>query len=279
MMRLPVAILALSVAAAAEDAAAVAKGGVPHVYKTAGGVALKLWVRSPPDVKPSDHRPAAVFFHGGGWVGGPVYQFETQCLHLASRGMVAVQVQYRFIPKGDKGPPLICMQDARSAMRWVRSHAGELGIDARRIASGGGSAGGHLAACVGMLDGPDDPQDDPSVSARADAMLLFNPVFDNGPGGYGHERMGGRWQELSPVHHVGADTPPAIVFLGTRDTLIPVKTVEDFKAAMDKAGRRCEAHFSEGREHGFFNKSPDQEATLQQADAFLVALGWLPPQK
>jgi acetyl esterase/lipase len=271
-------LLALSaVHLGAEDARPSEPGGRPHVYKTVDGTGLTLWVRSPPDLKPTDRRPAAVFFHGGGWVGGPVLQFEPLCLHLASRGMVAVQVDYRLIPKGDKGPPLRCIQDARSAIRWVRAHAQELGIDPQRIAAGGGSAGGHLAAFVGMVDGLDDPQDDRAVSARSDAMLLFNPVFDNGPDGYGHQRMGERWQAFSPAHHISADDPPAIVFLGTNDKLIPVKTVEDFKVGMVKAGVRCETHLYDGREHGFFNKDPDRADAQAKTDAFLVSLGWLPP--
>ena len=132
------------------------------------------------------------------------------------------------------------MNDAKSAMRWVRSHAAELGIDPNRIASGGGSAGGHLAAFVGMVEGKDDPQDDTKVSAKSNAMCLFNPVFDNGPGGWGTERVGDRYQEFSPAHNITKDDPPAIVFLGSQDKLIPVKTLETFKANMEKAGVRCE---------------------------------------
>jgi len=265
-------------ATAAKDRAMDAKDGDRmFVYKRAGEQDLRLWVRMPANAKPSERHPAVVFFHGGGWVGGPLFQFDPQASHLASRGMVAVQVEYRLVPAGDKGgPPLVCIQDAKSAMRWVRFHAAELGIDPNRIAAAGGSAGGHLAAFASMVEGCDDPRDDLKISPRGNAQLLFNPVFDNGPGSYGHKRMGENWRDYSPAEHISADDPPAIVLLGTKDDLIPVSTVEKFAAGMTQAGVRCETHYYEGRAHGFFNKSPDQEDTLARCDAFLVSLGWLP---
>jgi len=263
---------------ATDRGAKAAPGDQMFVYKTVGDQKLRLWVRMPKDAKPSDHRPAAVFFHGGGWVGGPLFQFDKQSSHFVERGMVTVQVEYRFVPNGDDGgPPLVCIQDAKSAMRWVRSHAAELGIDPNRIAACGGSAGGHLAAFCSMVEGCDDPQDDLTISPRGNAQLLFNPVFDNSPGGYGHARMGKHWLEYSPAQHISADDPPAIVFLGTKDELIPAKTLDRFAAEMIKVGVRCEKYYYEGRSHGFFNKPADREDTVTKCDAFLVSLGWLPP--
>ncbi|MFO1450985.1 MAG: glycoside hydrolase N-terminal domain-containing protein [Opitutaceae bacterium] len=248
-----------------------------YVYKQVDGRDLRLWVRQPREAAAGDHRPAVVFFHGGGWVSGPLFQFKEHSAYLAGRGLVAVQVEYRLASKQESdGPPLVCMQDARSALRWVRTHAKALGVDPNRIAAAGGSAGGHLAAFASMVEGGDDPADDPSVSPRGNAQLLFNPVFDNGPGGYAHERMGVAWQQYSPMHHISADDPPALVFIGTRDALVPLPTVERFVEGMRKAGVRCEAHLYEGREHGFFNREPDRSRTLAQVDAFLVDLGWLP---
>jgi acetyl esterase/lipase len=86
------------------------------------------------------------------------------------------------------------------------------------------------------------------------------------------------WRDFSPAHHITADDPPAIVFLGTKDALVPTKTLEDFAAAMTKVGVRCETHFYAGKEHGFFNPSPEKEATIAACDAFLVSLGWLPAE-
>jgi acetyl esterase/lipase len=253
--------------------------GKAHVYKTVGDVELKLYVTKPDDWKPSDQRPAIVFYHGGGWVGGTPGQFTEHSKYLASRGMVAIQVQYRLLDRKTNDPPTDCVHDAKSAMRWVRSRAEQLGIDPERIASAGGSAGGHLAAFVGMVDGLDDPQDDRSVSAKSNAMVLFNPVFDNGPDGWGHQRVGERFKEFSPFHNVSRDDPPAIVFLGSADKLIPVKTAHDFQAAMKKISVECEVMIFEGKPHGFFNHGRDGNRpyyeTVLATDKFLGSLGWL----
>lgn len=252
-----------------------------QVYKSVAGRSLTLSIVRPSDWKATDKRPAMVFFHGGGWVGGGPTQFTQHSAYLATRGMVCIQVEYRLLGKNDKGPPLNCVQDAKSAMRWVRSHAAELGVDPQRIGAGGGSAGGHLAAFVGMVEGLDDPLDDSKVSPKANALALFNPVFDNGPDqGWGTARVGDRYKEFSPAHNITADDPPAIIFLGTQDKLIPVAVVERFKGAMEKAGVRCEAVFYEGQGHGFFNPGKGGSSkyyyeTLLATDKFLTSLGWL----
>jgi acetyl esterase len=253
--------------------------GEAHVYKKVDDRELKLYVTKPADWKKGDSRPAIVFFHGGGWTGGSPGQFTEHSKYLVTRGMVCVQVQYRLLDKKKSEPPITCCRDAKSAMRWVRSRASELGIDPDRIASGGGSAGGHLAAFVGMVEGTDDPTDDTKVSAKSNAMCLFNPVFDNGPGAWGAKRVGDRFQEFSPFHNVTKDDPPGIVFLGSKDSLIPVKTAHDFKQKMDDVGVKSEVHIFEGMPHGFFNygangNKPYYE-TVVAMDRFLASLGWI----
>ena len=258
-----------------KPAVAVKFLGEEHVYKTVEGRGLRLLVIKPPGWKASDRRPALVLFHGGGWTGGAPTQFNDQCTYLATRGMVCVQVEYRLL-KQPGVPPLDCVRDAKSAMRWVRRQAGELGIDPGRLGAGGGSAGGHLAAFVGMVEGLDDPADDLAISPKANALVLFNPVFDNGPDqGWGSARVGEQFPAYSPAHNISADDPPAIVFLGSEDKLIPVAVLGRFKAGMIKAGVRCEAFVYEGQGHGFFNKDPWKTRTLVEADKFLASLGWI----
>lgn len=251
--------------------------GEPYVYKHAAERELKLYVQSPSGTGAA--RPAIVFFHGGGWTGGAPSQFNELGKHLTNRGMVVIQVEYRLLERGTTDPPVVCIQDAKSSMRWVRAHARQFGIDPNRIASGGGSAGGHLAAFVGMMDGIDDPADDQKVSPGSNAMVLFNPVFDNGPDGWGHARVGDRYREFSPFHNIRRGMPPAIVLAGSQDKLLPVSTVTAFCQQAKSVGTMCETRVYEGQPHGFFNYKPDNRfytETLQAADEFLTRIGWLP---
>jgi acetyl esterase len=245
------------------------------IYKRVGTNDLKLFVIKPPGWQSSDRVPAILIFHGGGWVWGTPSIMAAQGNYFARRGMVSILVQYRLLDKKTKAPPTMCVADAQSALRWVRAHAAELGVDPNRIAAGGGSAGGHLAAFLGLMHGLDDPQDDLTVSAQANALVLWNPVFDNSPGQWGHELVGDRYQEFSPAQNITSNAPPAIVFLGTKDKLIPVKTVKTFQTNMQAAGVRCEAFFYEGQGHGFFSKEPWRTQTLTEADKFLTSLGWI----
>jgi acetyl esterase/lipase len=256
------------------------EGARAQLYKKVKGTTLYLYIFTPADHKPTDSRPAAVFFFGGGWVGGTPMQFVDHSRYLASRGMVTVVADYRV--KSRHGTtPFECVNDGKSAVRYLRAHAKRLGIDPDRIAAGGGSAGGHVAAACGNCPGLDDPGDDPSLqqfSSKPDALLLFNPVYDNGPGGYGHDRVKARYKEISPMHNIRKAAPPTIVFLGTKDKLIPVATGEKYKAKMEAAGSRCDLHLYEGQPHGFFNRGRSAEhyrKTVFEMDRFLVSLGYL----
>jgi len=260
-----------------------ATAGLPaaetHTYKTVLNRDLKLFFEKPADWSATDKRPAIVFFFGGGWVSGSPEQFRPQSEYLASRGMVGVRAEYRTVAKGGKEPPVPCVQDAKSAMRWIRAHAEQLGIDPHRIATAGGSAGGHLAAFTGMVPGLDAPGDDLKVSPAGNAQILWNPVFDNGPGEWGSGVVGDRYKEFSPAHNITSNAPPTLVFLGTDDRLIPVATAKRFEEGMKNVGVRCETVFYEGQAHGFFKREPYFSQTLQAADQFLTSLGWLTPKK
>ena len=132
-----------------------------------------------------------------------------------------------------------------------------------------------MAAFTGIVEGMDDPKDDLNISAKPQAMILFNPVYNNGPGQYGYARVGEGFKEFSPAHNITSNAPPAIVFFGTEDKLVSVKTAEEFEASMKLAGVRCETKFYEGKGHAFFNSEPYRSLTIIEADKFLASLGWL----
>ena len=249
------------------------------VYKTASETELKVFIFEPDGHKTKDKRPCAVFFFGGGWTGGTPTQFYPHCEYLASRGMVAIAADYR-VKSRQKTTPFECVKDGKSAIRWVRKNAEKLGIDPDKLAAGGGSAGGHVAAATGNLQGLEEEGENLKVSSKPNALLLFNPVYDNGPNGYGHSRVKERWQEISPYHNIREGAPPTIVFLGSEDKLIPVRTAQAYEAKMKKVGAICKTHIYEGQPHGFFNEGRSKDPnyfnmTVHSMDKFLVDLDWL----
>jgi acetyl esterase/lipase len=267
----------------ASDHPPVIPGTQVETYRKVGASELKLWVFNP-TAKADKPLPCVVFFFGGGWTSGTPAQFEPQSRHLASRGMIAIVADYR-VKSRQNALPADCVSDAKACVRWVRANAARLGIDPSRIAVGGGSAGGHLAAAVATVPGLDSATDDKAVSCLPNALVLFNPGTVMAPfpglelkgfgGGLDKSKFGCEPTEISPLHHVKKGLPPTIIFHGKADTTVPYATVEKFTEAMKAAGNRCELIGFEGQPHGFFNKSKYQE-TLDATDAFLVSLGYLP---
>ena len=256
-------------------------GAATETYKEASGSRLKLYLFTPEGHQAGDKRPAIVFFFGGGWNGGSPKQFEPHARYLARRGMVAIVADYR-VKSRQKTSPFECVKDGKSAVRWLRKNSERLGIDPSRLAAGGGSAGGHVAAATGTVPGLEEDGEDTSVSSLPNALVLFNPVFDNGPMGYGHSRVKDRFREISPIHNLSKKTPPTIVFLGTKDKLVPVSTAQRYKKLMEKSGGRCDLHLYKDQPHGFFN-GPDRGGafnpyylkTVTAMDRFLASLGYL----
>ncbi len=289
--------------------------GTKHVYKTIGTRELCLWqIGGNPnggdDKSGSSKSPAIVFFFGGGWTSGTPEQFLPQATYLASRGMTTFVADYRVASR-DKVKAATCVEDAKSAVRWLRANADKLAIDPNRICAAGGSAGGHIACATALLPGFDAKSDDLSVSCIPNALALFNPAvvlapIDGLPTAKEAEsrseglksRFGADPEAMSPAHHVRSGLPPAIIFHGEADTTVKLVTVQKFSELMNEAGNRCELKIYPGAPHGFFNlpgnngaaakkkdakkkaEGQDQRSgwhrqTLRELDLFLVSLGWM----
>ena len=149
-------------------------------YKTVGDVKLALHLFEPKGHSAEKKSPAIVFFFGGGWTSGTPTQFYPHCAYFAGRGVLAAAADYRVKSRHGVTPD-VCVKDAKSAVRWLRRHADELGIDPGKIAAGGGSAGGHIAACAGTVKGYEEEGEDLEISSRPDALVLFNPALDLSP--------------------------------------------------------------------------------------------------
>jgi acetyl esterase len=261
-----------------------------EIYKTVNGTELPLYIYTPESHSPDAKASAIVFFFGGGWKSGSPKQFQEHCKYLAGRGMVAITADYRVSSRHDVKVE-DCIADAKSAMRWVRAHAAKLGIDADKIAAAGGSAGGHLAATVAIFDDFDDPSDDPTVSPKPHALVLFNPALAIAPDDrlsdkYNTDiaerltdRSHGPIKNASPLTHADKKQPPCIMFFGTADGLL--HGAEIYRDVSKEAGNQCKIVTYPDMPHGFFNHGKYEnkyyDLTIAETDKFLTTLGYLQP--
>ncbi|AKP54140.1 alpha/beta hydrolase [Cyclobacterium amurskyense] len=251
-----------------------AQNHVVETYKIVGNDSLKMDIYLSDEQKKD--KPAMVFFFGGGWVSGSWEQFRPHALHFSKKGFVTILVDYRVASR-QKTSPFDAIEDAKSAMKYVKKNAERLGLDSAKVIASGGSAGGHLAAATATVPGFEG-QDNGIISTKPVALLLFNPVIDNGPAGYGYDRVAERYKDVSPLHNLNTGVPPTLFFLGTKDQLIPVETARYYKTAMEKLGSYCELILYEGQPHGFFNYKNREiyEQTIIETEAFLKKIGLLP---
>ena len=250
-----------------------APAGKPYVYKTSAGKPRQMEIYFPPNHDPAKARvPGMILFHGGAWGGGSLGQFRIACAYFASRGLVCATAEYQMLSAADaKKLPAgetrkrVCVTDAKSAIRWFKQKAPELGIDPQRIITGGGSAGGHISALATLNPGLNDPADPKDIDTSVVAYLWFNPAFaldDN------------KDPEIDVLRYLKKDLPPAIAFFGDQDT---------WKAGWDIAHAKLKSlgsnsidlQMAPGQAHSFFNKDPWQTVTLIAADRFLMKHGLL----
>lgn len=243
-------------------------------YKKIDTISLKLHIYHPKNFDVSKMYNCIVFFHGGGWNNGYYKAFNRQCGYLASRGMIAISADYR-IKNLHHTTPFDAVEDAKSAIRFVRKNAEKLNINPNMIAAGGGSAGGHLAAVCGNINGLEGSNEDLTISSKPNALVLFNPVYDNSKNGFGYNNFKERYTEISPLHNITTGAPPTIVFFGTNDKTTPVASSIDYEAKMKKVNSRCDLFLYVGQRHAFFNKGEYFTKTLYETDLFLESLGYI----
>jgi len=266
------------------------------VYQTRDNQALTLGVFEPPDFTPDVPRPALMIMHGGSWVGGAPDLFFAHARHFSRRGLVVFVVKYRLAAAG--GPTLFnCIEDVQAALRHIRAHAGKLGVLPRRVAVAGDSAGGHLAACLGVAMPAAEMGLDPKWE-KADAVILWNPAVDlttlrwaqgtpgipeaitSGPGA--GLASADKLRLVSPIFHVGPRLPPCLIIHGAQDDCVPIEQSARYEAAMKKAESACRLLTYEGIAHAFILPQYGGEAlatrAIRDTEGFLVEHGYLPGQ-
>jgi acetyl esterase len=250
------------------------RGYKEFVYKQTPQGELRMYFAMPEGWSPSDKRPVMIFFFGGGWSGGKVFACVREAEHFAKRGVVVGLADYRV--RNRQGVLLDkCAEDARSAMRWVRANCQSLGVDPERVIAGGGSAGGHIAACTAIADAPNSDTDDLQISCIPNALLLYYPVaslVDDSRASAFQRLLGEELaRRLSPPRNVTKAWPPTILFSGTADIELANGILLCNKAK--EAGVNFELYVADGRGHGVTSTGPRDFGWLLYASEFFRRAG------
>jgi acetyl esterase/lipase len=246
------------------------------IFKTIDTVNLSLKIYRPANFDKRLTYPVIIFFFGGGWNKRNADQFIPQAHYFTDQGMVAILADYR-VYNIHKTSPFEAVRDAKSAIRYIKINHIQLNIDTNRLVAAGGSAGGQLAAACDLTK-LDEANEDLSISSRPKALVLFNPVINNGRGNYGFGRVKDRYAEISPYHNITKGAAPAIIFSGTADTIVTPSVLQQYQKRMQEFNNRCELYLYKDKIHGFYTyrKSGNNDIfydTMEKTTVFLNSLG------
>jgi len=251
------------------------------IYGKGGERELKLTLFAP-KYNPEVH-PGIVFVHGGAWRKGSPALYFRHAVDMASKGYVCAAVEYRL--SGEAAFPA-AVEDVKCAVRSMRANARTYRLDPEKIAAVGNSAGGHLAAMLGVMNEEDDLEGtggNEEQSSKVNAVVAFYGVHDfmrlgvKNPEGAIALFLGGLPEEVpevykraSPITYVDESDAPFLLLHGTADKLVPIKQSEDMRKALEEAGVRAELYVAEGGGHVFEKDPAEYDKTLARMEEFLA---------
>ncbi len=253
-------------------------------YKKVHGLDLQLFIVKPPGWHPQDKRMAIMWIHGGGWRSGTPEMMLPQCNYFAKRGIVSFSLQYRLLPNESEGTKHgqigmaqtihDCIEDCTSAIRYLRTHAEEMGIDPDRIAAAGDSAGGYLAMtllskvnCVVSCNGiaaltrkwkyiiPELPHDGENSRLNETELWLKR-----------HQSA----KLLSPLFQIRSGQPPMLIMHGLKDDVVAPEDAYELYEAYRKAGNKAELVLYPNLKHAFILY--DYSATTEEVEQALMTI-------
>jgi acetyl esterase/lipase len=235
-------------------------------YCTGGGQPLTMDLYFPSRAA-AIPMPVVVFVHGGGWEIGDKDTPDETAPEMIGRGYVVAAINYRLAPAWRWPAPI---EDVKCAIRYLRAEAGTYHLDPDRIGVWGSSAGGHLAALLGLTDsraGFDGQGGYADQSSRVQAVVdLYGPTDLPALTQTGSDRMletlqrvfgaGGKLpaallRQASPVTYVSGDAPPFLILQGDKDTMVPASQSAELYRRLQAAGVPATLVVVRNGDHGF----------------------------
>ena len=242
-------------------------------YKTVGGRDLKAHVFTPNGHDATAGAPVLIYYHGGGWRRGSPESGFSYGEFLAERGIVFIAFEYRFTT--DPVPATLdeIIADAKSAVRWTRQQAPELGIDPAKVISSGHSSGGYLAAAVGLLPGFEPLGENQRVTSKVNAMILLAPFMPNPEQNSALLPEGIARDEFLPGSYVSVSSPPALWIHGDADTVALPEVSVELHTALREVGADSQLVLIENSGHAF--RGEDSTRVKELMGQFIVDLGYV----
>ncbi len=227
-----------------------------RVYKTVGNIQLDAHIFYPDGHKNDNTNAAYLFFHGGGWSLGLPENGYTNCEKMVDKGVVAISFEYRLIDVHGNTIQK-SLEDAKSAVRWVRANAHDLGIDPERIVASGFSAGAHLAASTAIID--DFVSEDNEDLSSIPNLIITQSSNYTAEGDFFLGVSKGQSNSVSLIEHVKSDLPPFLLLHASEDYIDPVYTFYQFKSRMEEYENDFEFKVFQGVDHFFSDEQARRE--------------------
>lgn len=251
-----------------------------RVFRHGAGGPLRIEVFAPAAAGP---RPGLLLVHGGGWRSGDRQLLAPLAQRLAARGFVVASTDYRLSGEAPFPAPV---HDLFDALHWLRANAGEFGLDPARLAIGGASAGGQLAALVGLANG--DPALNPGAEPPVLAIINIDGLWDfttplalryeNDPAkpqtaasaylGGRFEQLPARWRQASPINYLHRQAPALMSLTGENPRFSA--GIDTLAAQAQPLGLTFEHRHYPGAPHSFWLFRPWFDLLVPQLEQFLL---------
>ncbi len=269
------------------------QGSYPYIYRSVKDpdgydTDLHAYCFYPPNHEPeqmdAELKPVIIFFHGGYWDVSLPTQFSPHAMHFASRGMVAIVVEYQVFSTHESSPE-DAFEDAETLMLWLKYNHENLRIDPDRIVVAGAACGAYMALSLAMRKKKSPKRGYAAgFNTQPQAVIGISSLVSTRRKHLDLKRFPTARQPSKnhPIYNVRRKLPPTLMIHGKSDTIAAHYLVEDFVKAMRRKRNRCELIDFDACNHSFFNfnVSPEHfEITLNTIDNFLVNLGYIPQEE